>query len=480
MKSNSSNLNAISQIVLKHLVEYFSQSQKGKGKTLIQRSPQSIAQNLEVEKYIREGIPNLEAIESILLQYLDNTQHLHHPQYIGHQVGIPNIGSSIADFVHGVTNNPMAIYEMGPAGATIEKVVVNWMLEKATWFKGRQLGEFDDAIIQGGGILTHGGSMANLTVLLAARAKANPDIWTEGNDPNLVVLAPAVSHYSVAKSLSIMGMGSKSVIPVPVNDLEVLKVEELNNIYQKIKAEGKKVMAVVANACATSTGLYDPIEEVGLFCKENDLWFHVDGAHGAAALVSPNERHLLKGIELADSLIWDAHKMLRTSALCAAALFKDHTNLDRAFKQKGSYIFFDQEQIGFDLISNAIECTKSGLGTKLFWSIVIEGEKGMSDFVEKQYAKGKEFYEIIQAHPDFECPYFPESNVLCFRYTKGKADNAYQLAIRNEIVKQGNFYITSAVVNDVRYLRLSIMNPLTNKEHIEELLEAIVDLASEK
>ncbi|WP_340076910.1 pyridoxal phosphate-dependent decarboxylase family protein [Leptobacterium sp. I13] len=414
-----------------------------------------------------------------LKAYLENSQHLHHPKFIGHQVSAPHYAAGIADFIHGIINNPMAIYEMGPSAATIEKVLVNWMLQKVGWLKGDSLTEADSSKTQGDGVFTHGGSVANLTALLAARAKIAPDAWTEGNPSDLAVMAPEVSHYSIARTVSIMGMGSKAIAPVRVNEKEVLDPDNLYPVYQQLKAEGKRVMAVVANACATSTGLYDPITEIGLFCKENGLWFHVDGAHGAAALISEKERGLLKGAEMADSMIWDAHKMMQTSSLSTAVLFKDYKALHHTFNQKGSYLFFEKDQIGVDVISKAVECTKAALGTKLFLALAVTGEKGMAEFIEGRYAITKAFHDLIHNHPDFECPYYPESNVLCFRYTKYGLDNDFQLKIRNELVKRGNFFITSSIVNDIRYLRISVMNEGTNKEHIQELLLDIEHVAAD-
>ena len=236
-------------------------------------------------------------------------------------------------------------------------------------------------------------------------------------------------------------------------------------------------MAVIANACATSTGLYDPLDEIGQFCNENALWFHVDGAHGASALLSDNQKTLMKGHQRADSLIWDTHKMLRTSTLCAAVLYKDARNLTNTFQQKGSYIFHDKEKLGFDLMPNSIECTKSGMGTKLFWVLAAEGEKGISEYIDRQYDITKIFHEIISQDLDFECPYFPESNIICFRYTSGPDSNDFQLRIRNEIVKSGEYYITSTEVSGVRYLRLTVMNALTNESHIKQLLEKLKIIA---
>jgi len=276
-----------------------------------------------------------------------------------------------------------------------------------------------------------------------------------------------------------MGMGKKAMLPVAVNEWEVLKAEDLIPVYQRAKNEGKRVMAVVANACATATGLYDPIDEIGHFCEENGLWFHVDGAHGASALVSPSERHFLKGVKRANSLVWDTHKMLRTSALCAAVLFKDYQTLGTTFQQKGSYLFYDKEEVGRDTISYSLECTKAAIGTKLFWVLAAMGEQNMAQFIDNQYQITRTFKQIIEQHPDFNCPYVPESNILCFQYTKFGTANDFQLAIQNEIVKRGNFYITSSEVRGTRYLRLTVINPLTKNQHIHSLMDEIIKVAAD-
>ena len=107
---------------------------------------------------------------------------------------------------------------------------------------------------------------------------------------NLVVLGASSVHYCISRSLSIMGMGSNSFIPIPVDNEEKCIMDELYKVYEKVVKEGKKVMAIVANACATSTGLFDPINEMAEFCSKKNVWFHVDAAHGAVALLSKKEK----------------------------------------------------------------------------------------------------------------------------------------------------------------------------------------------
>ncbi len=478
MKNNPTELFKIIETILPELHQYVVESMRGNGIVLEQKLASSLAKDLNLLEWIKNGGINADNVNQFLKVYLDNSQRMHHPHYIGHQVSSSHLASAVADFIHGVINNPMAIYEMGPSASVIEQTIINWMLDKAGWFKGESIDDFNDIPENGGGVLTHGGSLANLTALLSARAKAAPEAWSEGNPENLVVIGSEIAHYSVARSISIMGLGKKNFVSVPTTDNEVLRPEYLEPIYQKTQDEGKKVMAVIANACATSTGLYDPIDEIGQFCNEHGLWYHVDGAHGASALVSETEKGLMKGLHRADSMIWDTHKMLRTTAICAAVLFKDSKNLTNTFQQKGSYLFHDKEKPGFDLMPYTVECTKSGIGTKLFWVLAADGEKGISDYIDRQFSITKEFYKIITSDPDFECPYFPESNILCFRYKSGLDTNEFQLNIRNELVKSGEFYITSTEIGERRYLRLTVINALTDTSHILNLLDTIRGIAT--
>lgn len=473
MNNNTNEIRQIANRVLEQLLSYVDESRAGEGNVLLQQKPATISKVLNIESLIRDGLLNQDQLVQWIEKYLEYSQHLHHPNYIGHQVPPPHLASGIADMIHGFINNPMAIYEMGPSAATIEKVVINWMLEKIGWFGGKSLHESDDMKIKGGGVLTHGGSLANLTALLAARAKISPESWTEGTNEPLYILTPDISHYSIARAVSIMGLGSDRIVPIPLNEKEQIIPEKLRELLQQMRIKDQKVLTVIANACATSTGLYDPLDEVGDVCKEFGVWYHIDGAHGAGALLTENFMHLMQGVQKADSMIWDAHKMLRTSALSAAVLVKDHKNLAMAFRQKADYIFFEEESIGFDFMDNTVECTKSALGTKIFFALAAEGEKGIGEYIEDRYSKTHAFYSLIQSQEDFECPYEPESNILCFRYTKGDPSNAFQLDLRNKLIDRGNFYITSTTIQGTRYLRLTVMNHLTDLPHIEALLDEV-------
>ena len=475
---NSFQFEEVNHEISQLIEHYISESKNGNTQVLKQQSPEKIAEKLEVETHFKKGFNSVTSIKDFISKYLENTNHLRNPRYMGHQVAVPQDLSGIPDWIHGTVNNPSSLYEMGPAWATLEAFMINWMLSKLGWFKGNHLQDFTLHKNSGSGILTHGGSIANLTALSAARAAIAPEAWTEGSPKDLVVMGPSTAHYSIARAISIMGMGKNAFIPVPVDENEVLITSALESVYQEQLKKGKRVMAVVANACATSTGLFDNLDEVANFCEKHSLWYHVDGAHGAVALLSEKDKERVRGIERADSLIWDAHKMMRVSALCTAVLYKNYTSQVNTFQQKGSYVFHEGDVIGMDSMPFTVECTKSALGFKLYWSFALEGEKAISDFISNSFQQAKELYNYLSERSDFHCPYKPESNILCFQYQPEILTDEQQLDLRYQLIETGDFYITSCEVQGKRYLRTVLMNPLTQKKDFIALAEKIKTIAT--
>src|SRR5262249_30231522 len=164
-----------------------------------------------------------------------------------------------------------------------------------------------------GGVRPQAGSLANLTALLAARARVAPDAWEQGTPPDLAVLAPPSVHYSVRRAVAILGLGENAICKLEVDELERIRVDRLEDALERMRADGRRPMALVAASCATATGLHDDLNGIADFCERHGIWLHTDAAHGASALLSPKHSGLLDGIDRSDSLIWDAHKMLRTS-----------------------------------------------------------------------------------------------------------------------------------------------------------------------
>ena len=465
-------------IATRRLLDHTDAVRRGEGPVVGLKPLPEVRERLALDRYIRDGGLSGDRLDAFLVEYLADSTRLQHPGYLAHQVASVEPITAVADLVHGVINNPMAIYEMGPAAATVEATVLDWLLGKVG---------FDEGV----GVLTHGGSLANLTALLAARAAVAPEAWEAGVPNDLAVLAPQASHYSVARAVSIMGLGEGSIVPLEVDALERVIPERIAHTIERTRAEGRRVMAVAANACATSTGLHDPIDAIAAVCRDYGVWLHVDAAHGASALLSEAEKHWLSGVHLADSLVWDAHKMLRTSTLCAAVLFRHPGRFQQAFHQQADYLFYSEEQeqemlldaTEPDLISRTIECSKAELGLKLFMSLAIDGESALANYVSSRYEATRRFYETIRDRPGFDCPYEPEANILCFRFVgtepiSPEDTDALQIRIRERLLRTGSYYLSSTTIGSRRYLRMSVMAPHTDEMTIEAMLDAIEETAA--
>lgn len=453
------------------LLERYRSESRAKRAPVLELPPLArLVDDLRLQRYTVEGGLAGAELEAFLHRYLAATTRLHHPGYVAHQVAVPHYAGALAAMTDGFTNNPMAIYEMGPAATAIEYFIVNWLLGKVGWVPAPSVPGDAKPGSHGAGVLTHGGSLANLTALVAARTRIAPEAWEQGSPGDLAILAPPPSHYSITRAAGILGIGSRAVYALEVDARGVVVADRLPDTLERVRADGRRPMALVANACSTAVGLYDPLREIGGFCGEHGIWFHVDGAHGASALLSARRRALLDGIELADSMIWDAHKMLRVPALCAAVLVRDHRALEGAFHQEASYLFHEKNQPGVDMIHRTVECTKAALGLRLFMVLGAMGERELADYVDRQSDKALEAYRYFDTLPDFACPVKPQSNILCFTYRDW---NEEHLRLRDRLISDGGFYLSTTQISGRWHLRLVFMNPMTGMDEIHALVRAI-------
>jgi L-2,4-diaminobutyrate decarboxylase len=420
--------------------------------------------------------PNGAPIATTLNAHLASAIHLHHPRYVGHQVTSPLPEAALLELVAALTNNGAAVYEMGPVEVGMERALIQAM---SGWlgFPGTA-----------DGVFTSGGSAGNLTALLAARqARAGFDVWTRGlaGQQPLAVLASEQAHYSVARSLQIAGLGAESVEPVPVDAAFRLRPECLEAAFERARARGRHVIAIAASAGSTATGAFDPLADIADFAERRALWLHVDGAHGASAAVSSRLRPLLAGIERADSVVWDAHKMLLMPALVTAVLFRDGNHSYEAFAQQASYLFEgdDPRKEPFNLASRTLECTKRWMVLPLYEALTRHGVDFFARYVEARVAQAARFADALTASADFELAVRPESNIVCFRYLGRPARaphelDALQLGLRREIVRSGAFYLVQTRLPKGVFLRTTLINPATTDHDLEALLETIRDTAT--
>jgi L-2,4-diaminobutyrate decarboxylase len=464
-------------IVIQALSDFYRSSSNGEERVIRLLPMSELVADMELSSLIRDGGLSGETLARFVDAYLDGITRIYHPANIAHQQAVPHYAAALAGLVDNFVSSDGSIYEFGPASISIEYYLINWLLEKVGWNPAPLDPWQEVEEVYGGGILTNGGSIANLTVLIAARTQIAPEVWQTGNPGDLVLLAPAEAHYSIARAAGIMGLGHQAIHPLEVDDRGLIAPDRLPAAHERVRAEGKRVVALVATAGTTAVGLYDPLQEIGAFCREQGLWLHVDGAHGAPALLTNKYRSLMRGVELADSLSMNMHKLMRVPAFCTALLVRDARTLDKAFTQEASYLFFAKEQPGFDFHHRTIECTKPVLGLKFFMVLAAMGEAGMAAYIERQVDLAADAYDYFQSQPDFCCPVKPQSNILCFRVA-GVDDG--HLALRDRLLARGKTYVSTTVFSGQRCLRLTLNNPATGLDEIKGLVQEIRELVASK
>jgi L-2,4-diaminobutyrate decarboxylase len=406
--------------------------------------------------------------------------HLHHPRYVGHQLSAPLPLAAVCDLVSAVLNNSTAVYEMSQVATVMEAHLVRWIAGLAGFDAGRA-----------GGLFTSGGSLGNLTALLAARQvmgkrKGIGDLWRDGygsGGPCPAVLVSAQAHYSVLRAVQIMGLGEQGIVPVNTDSSLRLDPSALAAAYETARRSGREPIAVAANACSTATGSYDPLERIADFCAAKDLWLHVDGAHGFGAALVPQYAPLLEGISRADSVVWDLHKMLRMPALCTALVFREKAHSYATFAQDASYLFQGTpEQEWYNLGQRTIECTKHMMALKAFVCLQVYGTQYFADYIASRYALGRRFYDVLRASTDFECPVAPQANIVCFRHVPAGVPPAaldeLQVSIRQKLIGSGRFYIAQTGLSGGLYMRVTLINPLTQDSDLEALLNEVRSIAA--
>jgi L-2,4-diaminobutyrate decarboxylase len=384
---------------------------------------------------------------------------LHHPSYLGHQVCPPFPTSIAADLLISTMNNSTAVFEMSPIGTAIEKEVVRWLANLAGYPAESE------------GTAVSGGSAANLTGLMAARAKWNDDAANAGKRPLLFTSADA--HYSIARAAAIMGIPAANAIKVATDERHRLDPNALSEQLANVPGDAS-VMAIVATSGSTGTGAFDDLQAMAALRDRHRTWLHVDAAHGASVLLSPRLKHLVDGLELADSFSWDPHKMLWMPLSLGTILVRDGRWLRAAFHADAPYLF--NARPGENIGEMTIQCSKRADAIKLWLTVKAHGVAPFADALEKVAALTRYAYEQVRESDDFEAMHEPHFNIFCFRL-RG-ADDATNADVRERLLRGGEAWITTTLLRGQRVLRITVMNPRSEERHIDAMFAAVRRLAA--
>ena len=429
----------------------------------VQRMPANPYANPEESlAYFRQLLDRGASPGEVFAETLQRSVHLHHPEYMGHQVVPPAPLAALSDVAASLLNNGMAIFEMGRAGTAMERIVIERFADL--------LGLSPST----GGFLTSGGSLANLTALLCARAKKGPV-----HRP--CVLVSEHAHYCIERAVGVMGWGKEGIVNLPTDSELRIDPMQVRQVVLDALERGCTPVALVANACTTSTGTFDPIHHLAKVTEEFDIWLHVDGAHGAAVRLCPEYHDRARGLELADSVTLDFHKMLMLPGLTTGLFFRQPRDAYRTFQQRADYLFReDFEDDWSNIAKRSFECTKRMLSLRVYILLSTYGPELFRDYVRTVGGLGRELARLVRQSPDLDLFMNPDINIVCFRFVhptlNDLARNAINDLIRSRLTESGQTYIVQTRINRQTYLRCTLTNPFTTVHDMEKMLLKVISI----
>jgi glutamate/tyrosine decarboxylase-like PLP-dependent enzyme len=342
------------------------------------------------------------------------------------------------------------------------------------------------------GILVSGGSMANLTALAAARtAKAGFDVRVRGlqsGDQRLVVYMSEEGHGCIRKAVEMLGIGAESLRIIPVNERSEMRVDVLASTIDRDMQDGYRPIAAAASAGTVNTGAIDDLEAIARVCRDRDVWFHVDGAYGAAAALSVRYRHRLAGLALADSVALDPHKWLYVPVEAGLVLVREGANLRSAFSLVPPYLRTDGDPRGVGgppwLSEFGFQQSRGFRALKVWMTLKYYGIKGYTRAIEHDLDLAAYLADRVTADPDLELMAPPSLSVVCFRVVPKEVVGDEGLNDLNKTVLErlqlgGRAFLSSTVLRDRFVLRACIVNPLSAQHDVDTMLETVKALATE-
>lgn len=424
---------------------------------------------------------------------LENSRHNGHPRFFGYVASPATPPGAFADLLASALNANVTSWRSGPAATEIERTVVGWL--------GSMIGYGDHAH----GLLTSGGSMANLTALLIAhRAKANADVASTGLwnvSPPMTVYASDQIHMSIPKAADILGLGRAQVRLVPSDDRFRMDASALRETIAADIARGLKPFCVVASAGTVNTGAVDPLAEIADVAQEFGLWFHIDGAYGALAALDETKRPLFRGLDQADSISLDPHKWLYVPLDSGCLLFRDEARARAAFSfDSADYIKVHEQNAdeAFAFWNYGPELSRRFRALKIWLTLRYYGVERIAAAIKEDCALAAYLGEQVAAATDFELLGPPELSICCFRYVPPALQGRLRAAgadaaavdtelnveldelntkIMNAVQRGGRAYLSSATIRGKFVLRACITNFRTTRADIDETLEIVRDAA---
>lgn len=407
---------------------------------------------------------SIEELRGDLKNYLEHARNTLHPTFANQLYAAPLPISLVGDVVASLGNSTMATYEAAPIATLIERALIHNLGKRVGWERTE-------------GVMVTGGSNANFAGLLLARNTRFPETRRFGNgNTRFSVFVSDEAHYSFFKALNQLGIGTDNLIPVPSDGQGRMRPSELDRLIHTAKDRGFTPLCCAATAGTTVLGAFDPLNEIADICEKHNLWLHVDAAWGGGSLMSKKHRHHLSGIERADSVTWDTHKMLGTG-LVSSFILTPHIGTLLASHRGGgnNYLFHDGQENTLDLGPSSLQCGRRVDALKVWLSWRAMGDEGFEKLVDSLYSRSLWMAAEIKKRPNLQLIYEPTSLNICFRYkTKRKyLANLAVRPIRDDLIARGEAMINWSSRSGESFLRFIVVHPGADEKVLSNILDKI-------
>ena len=454
--------------------------------------------------------------DEIMQNLVAHSVHTSAPSFIGHMTSaLPYFVLPLSKMMVGLNQNLVKI-ETSKAFTPLERQVLGMMHHLTYGQNDHFYQQWMHSANHSLGAFCSGGTVANITALWIARNRvlqADGDFKGVGREgmlkalrhygyDDLAILVSERGHYSLGKAADLLSIGRDNIVSIATDENNKVDVNAMRDAALALQQKNIKVMAIVGVAGTTETGSVDPLSELATLAAELDCHFHVDAAWGGASLLSNKYRHLLKGIELADSVTIDAHKQMYVPMGAGMVLFKD-PELAHTIAHHAEYIL----RVGSkDLGSQTLEGSRPGMAMLVHACLQIIGREGYEILINSSLEKARYFAELIEQHSEFELVTYPELCLLTYRYVPNSvqlklaeaiASNNFTLVARiNELLdgltqfiqkhqrEQGKSFVSRTRIRPARYqrqhttvFRVVLANPLTSHEILAEVLTEQTQIA---
>ncbi|MET9437392.1 aspartate aminotransferase family protein [Streptomyces sp. NPDC006551] len=420
---------------------------------------------VDLDKPLGDSSAALDELESV---YLRDAVYFHHPRYLGHLNCPVVIPAVLGEAVLSAVNSSLDTWDQSAGGTLIERKLIDWTTGRIG------LGPAAD------GVFTSGGTQSNLQALLLAREEAKTRDLAK-----LRIFSSECSHFSVQKSATLLGLGADAVISIPVDRTKRMQSVVLAAELEACRAEGLVPMTIVATAGTTDFGSIDPLPEIAALASEYGAWMHVDAAYGCGLLASRTRRHLLDGIERADSVTVDYHKSFFQPVSSSAVLVRDGATLRHA-TYHADYLNPRRtiaEQIP-NQVDKSLQTTRRFDALKLWMTLRVMGADGVGELFDEVCDLARAGWDLLAADPRYDVVVQPQLSTLVYRYvpeavtSPAEIDRA-NLYARKALFASGEAVVAGTKVDGRQYLKFTLLNPETTVADIAAVLDLIAGHAEQ-